>query len=397
MDATMTINRAADAVAARRASKLITSSPTKMRRCRAFYLLPGSVLSCVALILVGCADRKVQTKRAATTPLLPVEVATVERRDLVETLNLVGSVAATESAQVRAEIAGIVREIAVEEGQAVKKGQLLVKIDDGEISAQAEEAASTFQLAELNLRRAENLAKTNNVAQADRDRAEAEFRGAKAKLALQRSRWSKTEIRAPFDGVVGARAVSPGDYVSSQSIITTIDDLSRLKIDFEVPERFLRQVKPGTAFQVKPAGAAAVSGSVFFVSSAIARETRSSMVKGFLASPPPDLKPGMFANVELVLDVHKGVLVVPESAILVSSSGTQIVVARKNGEARTADFVPVRLGLRSKGFVEITPLRGELEAKEPVVASGVGAITLFQDAKLEVRPLRKELQLVAEE
>lgn len=359
--------------------------------------IPLLVLAGSALILAGCSEQKAQAKKAAAAQTVAVEVATVERRDLLETLNLVGSIAATESAQVRAEVAGIVREISFEEGQMVKKGQLLVKIDDAEISAQTEEAASVYQLAELNLKRAENLARTNTMTQADRDRAEAEYRGAKAKLALQKSRLAKTEIRAPFDGVAGSRAISPGDYVSSQSVITSIDDLSRLKIDFEVPERFLRQVKTGTPFTVKPAGAPPVSGEVFFVSSAISRDTRSSTVKGYLAKPPAELKPGMFANVELVLARHNAVLVVPESSILVSGAGTQIVLARKKDGITAADFVAVTLGLRSKGFVEVTPVKGRLEEKEAVVASGVGAITLFQDAKLETKPLRKELKLVAEE
>ncbi len=354
---------------------------------------PVIMVASAALFLTGCAEKKAAASAKKAAQSVPVEVATVERRDLLETLNLVGSVAATESAQVRAEVAGIVREISFEEGQPVKKGQLLVKIDDAEISAQTEEAESVFKLAELNLKRAENLSKTNTMTQADRDRAEAEFRGARAKLALQRSRLAKTEIRAPFDGIAGSRAISPGDYVSSQSVITSIDDLSRLKIDFEVPERFLRQVQTGTKFNVKPAGAPAVAGDVFFVSSAINRDTRSSTVKGYLTKPPADLKPGMFANVELVLARHDGVLVVPESAILVSSTGTQIVIARKKGDATVADFVLVQLGLRNKGFVEVTPLKGKIEEKESVVASGVGAITLFQDAKLEAKPLRKELRI----
>jgi membrane fusion protein (multidrug efflux system) len=367
-----------------------------MRRVSA-GLFAATFAGCALVPLTGCTQRKVAAARkAAAAQALPAEVATVERRDLVETLNLVGSIAATETAQVRAELAGTIREVAVEEGQHVTKGQLLMKIDDTEIAAQADEAAATFRLAELNLHRAENLVQTNTMTLADRDRAEAEYRGAKARLALQRGRLAKTEIRAPFDGVVGARAASPGDYVSNQSVITSIDDLSRLKIEFEVPERYLRQVRPGTTFQVRPAGAAPVAGELFFVSSAITRETRSSIVKGYLNSPPPDLKPGMFANVELVLAVHPGVLVVPESAILVSGAGTQIVVARKKAGGWVADFVPVQLGLRSKGFVEVTALHGALEEKESVVASGVGAITLYQDAKLDVRPLRKELQLAEE-
>lgn len=369
--------------------------PQGPARPRALAFLP--LFACLALALTGCQEKAAEARRAAAAQLVPVEVAAIERRDMVETLNLVGSVAATESAQVRAEIAGLVVEIAFEEGQAVRKGDLLVKIDDSEILAQTEEAESVYALAELNLQRSETLVRSNTVTRADRDRAEAEFRGAKAKLALQRNRLAKTEIRAPFDGVAGMRTVSPGDYVTSQSIITTIDDLSRLKIDFEVPERFLRQIRPGTEFIVHPAGAEPVGGEVFFVSSAITRETRSSIVKGFLAKPPPELKPGMFANVELVLAVHNGVLVAPESAILVSGSGTQIVVARKTGDAHTADFVPVQLGLRSKGFVEVSPLRGTLHEKDVIVASGIGAITLFQDAPLDPRPLRAELRIVGEE
>src|SRR5258708_2903097 len=96
----------------------------------------GPLVALAVLALAGCADRKAQARRMATAQTIPVEVTTVERKDLVETLNLVGSVAATESAQLRAEIAGVVREIAIEEGQPVKKGQLLVKIDDAEIAAQ---------------------------------------------------------------------------------------------------------------------------------------------------------------------------------------------------------------------------------------------------------------------
>ena len=339
----------------------------------------------------GCA--RSQKAAARTVPAVPVEVTTIERKDLVETLNLVGSIAATESAQLRPEIAGVVREIAIEEGQQVQRGQLLVKIDDAELAAQADEAQSNYELAELSLRRNADLAKLHNLAPADLDRAQSEARGAKARLALQRTRLAKTEIRAPFDGVIGARSVSPGDYVTNTDVIASVDDVSRLKIEFDVPEAFVRQVHPGTPFHVNPVGQPPVAGEIFFVSAAIARDTRSSAAKGFLTHPPADLKPGMFANVELVLSVHHGVLVVPESAVLVTGAGTQIVLARTKAGTSVADFVPVTLGLRSKGLVEVVAVQGELHEHDAVIASGIGAIALYQDAKLDVRPLRKELRL----
>jgi membrane fusion protein (multidrug efflux system) len=345
----------------------------------------------------GDAKQKSATKGGAgSAQVTPVEVMPVERRDLVESLNLVGSFAANESAQVRAEIAGVVREIAFEEGQLVKKGQRLVKIDDSEVKAQADEAESAYQLAVLNQQRSDSLAKTSSVTQADRDRSVAEARSAQARLNLQLSRLEKTEIRAPFDGVVGTRTISPGDYVTSQSIITTVDDLSRLKIEFEVPERFAEKVHVGTAFDVRVSGGAAVPGEVYFASSAISRETRSSTAKGYLDKPPPTLKPGMFANVELVLEVHKNVLVAPESAILMTPSGAQLVLVRDKGADHLASIVRVELGIRSKGLVEVIPVGEKLRDHEIVVASGTGAILLYQDQKLDPRPLRKELQANAE-
>jgi membrane fusion protein (multidrug efflux system) len=354
------------------------------------------VLAAALVGLTACTEKKAEAKRAAAAIVIPVEVMPIERRDLVESLNLVGSIAATESAQVRAEIAGIVRDIAVEEGQVVKKGQLLVKIDDSEVVAQTEEAESAYQLALLNAKRSENLAKTSSVAQADRDRSDAEARSAKARLSLQQTRLQKTDIRAPFDGVVGARAVSPGDYVTNQSIITNVDDLSRLKIEFEVPERFFRKIHPGTVFTVKTNDGAKVAGEVYFVSSAISRETRSSTVKGYLTKPPPELRPGMFANVELVLEVHKNVLVASEGSILMTPGGAQVVAVRDKGADHLANIIRVELGIRSKGLVEITPTGGTLKEHEVIVASGAGAIQLFQDAKLDPRPLRQELRVSAE-
>lgn len=357
------------------------------------------ILAVCALALAGCKDKRVEARKAAASAVVqPVEVVPIARRDLTETLSLVGSVAPNESARMRAEVAGLVRAILFEEGQKVTKGQVLLTIDDTELVAQTTQAEEAFKLAEANLQRSATLIGAQNTTQAAHDRTISEYNTAKAQLSLLRNRLEKTQIKAPFDGIVGARTISPGDYVTNQSAITTIDDLGRLKLDFQVPERFLRRVKPGTPFVVRSRSMdsdKAVAGEVYFVSSVISAETRSSEVKGYLTNPPPDLKPGMFANVEVVLAVHKDVLTVPEGSIFNSSKGPQIVVvhAEKTGDP-TADFVPVQLGLRSKGFVEIEPLKkGAIAEKQPVVASGVGALVLFQGAKLAPRPLRKEFQL----
>lgn len=326
----------------------------------------------------------------------PVEVAPAARRDLVDTLTIVGSLAANESAEIRPEISGLIREILFTEGQVVKKGSVLVRIDDAELRAQLAQVQARYHLAELNVARSENLSETNTIPQSETDRARSEFASAKAELALLQTRLEKTQVKAPFDGIVGGRVVSPGDYVTTSTVITTLDDLSRLKVDFQVPERFLSKVVTGTTFTLRSRAIAAaeqVKGEVYFVSSVIDRNTRSSEVKGFLDQPPAALKPGMFANIELVLDVRRGALTVPEGAILTVPGGSQVIAVRDAGADKVADFIPVQLGMRAKGLVEVTPLKGELVEGTPIVSAGVGALIIFPGAKLEPRPIREEFRV----
>lgn len=357
-------------------------------------------LAAFAICAVGCSRKSGSVAATSERQKQPVEVVNITRRDLVESLAVVGSLAANESATIRPEITGLVRAIAFDEGQTVKKGQLLVKIDDAELRAQVAQSEARFKLAEMNLQRAENLQVTQANTKADLDRAQSEFATAKADLELLRVRLDRTEIKAPFDGVVGARTLSPGDYVNTQSTVTTIDDLSRMKIEFQVPERYFAKVAPGTKFTVTARSAsgsgradAKIGGEVYFVSSTIDRATRSSQVKGYLAHAPAELKPGMFANVEIVLSVKTAALTVPEGAILTTPRGTQLIAVRDEKGEKVADFVSVKLGLRSKGLVEVEPGAANLADQQPVVASGVGALILFPGARLEPRPQKEQFRI----
>lgn len=322
-----------------------------------------------------------------------VEVIQILRRDLVESLTVVGSLAPNESAEIRPEGAGLVRGIFFDEGQRVKRGDLLVKIDDSELLAQFAQVEARFKLAELNVARSESLSESRTIPQSEADRARSEFASSRAELSLLRLRIAKTEVRAPFDGIIGSRTISEGDYVTTNTILTTLNDLSQIKVTFQVPERFLVTVRDGTDFMLKSASidvSQPVTGKVYFVSAVIDRATRSSEVKGVISNPPAVLRPGMFANVELVLNIRKGALTVPEGAILTTASGSQVILADDQAGDPVAKFVPVQLGLRSRGFVEITPLQGDLNEQQMVVASGVGGLILYPGIKLQTKPLRAE-------
>ena len=326
----------------------------------------------------------------------PVEVTNISRRDLVESLRVVGSLGANETASIRPEMAGIIRAVLFEEGFAVKKGDLLLKIDDQELQAQVDQSKARFELAKQNLARAESLQLTQSNTQADVDRSRSEFAAAQADRTLLEVRLRRTEIRAPFDGVVGSRVLSPGDFINTQSVVTIINDLSRLKAEFQVPERYVAKVRQGTLFAVKSTTgdtSLSTSGEVYFVNSVIDRNTRSSEVKGYLTSPPPSLKPGMFGVFEIVLEQRKNALAVPEGAIFVDQRGPQLVVVKDQGGDKVVEFVPVKLGLRTKGLVEVIPTVTKLDERTQIVGAGVGALPLFPGARVESRPLREEFRI----
>jgi len=413
-------------------NKTARSGCAAYRSCALGALL-GSMKLCIPLFWTtaiialglgtsGCARKKTGEGSggagvAAGAPaqrVQVVEVAPVIRSDLREAMSVVGSLEANESAQIRPEISGLVQGIYFEEGQPVTRGQLLMKIDDSELRAQYAQVEARFDLATRNVERSESLSESRTIPQSEYDRARSEFAAARAELEVLKLRIEKTSVKAPFDGVTGARLISPGDYVTSGSVLTTLNDLSRLKMNFQVPERYLNKVRPGTEFRINArsldvgdasgavvSGAAvspgfpvplSLSGEVYFVNPIIDRGTRSSEIKGYLHTPPPALKPGMFANVDLTLEVRRGVLTVPEGAILTVTSGTQVIAVAENERGEpVAEFVPVRIGLRAQGLAEIEPIGpATLREGQSVVAAGVGALVLYPGIRLDPRPLRVE-------
>jgi membrane fusion protein (multidrug efflux system) len=316
----------------------------------------------------------------------PVEVMPVTVQTLRETVGLVGSIAANESAELRPEIPGTITAISFEEGSVLHKGDTLVTLDTRELEAQLAETRASFQLAEQNLQRNQLLLEDDAVSKLEVDAAIAEHARLRAAIDLLEVRLTKSSITAPFDGIAGGRAVSVGDFVTSQSVITTVDDLSRLKVEMQVPERYLPNLKPGGRFTLRAATSSAgeeATGEVYFVSSRIDETTRSTLVKGYVNNPPPYLKPGMFANITLVLRVVDDALVVPETAILSSPRGTVLVMPKEKDGTTVAEFVPVKTGLRVPGYVQITPVGPPVKAGDQIVSAGVGGLILFPGMKLQ--------------
>jgi membrane fusion protein, multidrug efflux system len=307
----------------------------------------------------------------------PVNVVAVTREVFADRLEALGTVQAQESVNVTAKVQGIIRSIYFNDGQTVTKGQEIAAIDSGE-----QVAALNVELANLEQQRKEldrtlGLAKQNHISQARVDEQTAALKKAEAGVAAARVRAGDRLIVAPFDGVVGTRRISVGALVSPGTVITTLDDISKVKLDFAVPETFLAALKPDLAVE---ATAAAYTGEVFkgkviAVDSRIDPTTRSVNVRAEIDNADLRLRPGMLMVVDLIKDSRES-LMVPEAALDPANDRQYVVVV---GTDNVAHRVEVKIGRRRLGFVEV--LEGVREG-DLVVREGLQ--DLRDGAKVEI-------------
>ncbi len=281
--------------------------------------------------------------RAEQTRVGPVDI----------TLSLVASVSANESIEVKSEMDGIIDEVKFREGQPVKKGELLLTLDAQKLDAAEAQAEANFRLAQLTQERADLMLKNNTIAQQEYDQATSTFQANKANLDLVRQQRKDAKISAPFDGITGARMVSPGQVISRNTTITTLVDVTPVKVEIRVPERFLGQLKIGQsiAFRVPAYPEEVFRGEVYFIDPQVDVATRTVLVKATQPNEDGRLRPGMFGNLDLVLQVREQAITIPESALLRDGDAAFVYIISPEQQAQ---MVPVTLGTRLPGRLEIT-------------------------------------------
>ena len=188
-------------------------------------------------------------KGAAAAPIA-VEVIQVKPTTVQEDLQAVGSLQSNESVILRPEVPGRISAIGFKDGQVVRKGQLLIALDNALNEAEVAQMKAEYDLALSNLKRSEDLASRKFISSSAQDTAASNAQVAEAKLKLAQARLSKMRIVAPFDGVVGIRGVSLGDYVKDGADLVNVEDVRILKVDFRLPERNLTQIKVGQGIEV---------------------------------------------------------------------------------------------------------------------------------------------------
>ncbi|MDO9074427.1 MAG: efflux RND transporter periplasmic adaptor subunit [Rubrivivax sp.] len=300
----------------------------------------------------------------------PVEVALAQTATLTDDVQAVGSLKSNQGVVLRPEVSGRIARLGFAEGQRVRRGQLLVQLDDTLQQAQLKQAEAQAGIARTNLQRSRELLGQGFISQSAVDQNAASLDVAEAQVALARAQLARMKVMAPFDGTAGIRSVDVGDYIKDGADIVNIEDLSSLRVQFSLPERTIDRLRTGQAVEVTVDAfpGRSFKGRVQAIDSQVDANGRALQVVAQVDNPGALLKPGMFARPRVVFAVREGAIVVPEEA-LVPLGGKQVVFKLVDGAdgKKVAQRVDARIGLRLPGKVEI--LDG-LKVGDTVVTAG---------------------------
>jgi membrane fusion protein (multidrug efflux system) len=300
----------------------------------------------------------------------PVEVIVVPARSerLSFELEALGTTRANESIDVTSKVVNQVTAVRFEEGQQVRRGQVLVELDAEQVRADLAAAEAALVESRSQFERSRELAVTKILSDSQLEQIEATYKGNEARVGSARARVNDTVIRAPFDGRVGLRRVSVGSLVSPGTVITTLDDTRTIKLDFTIPETFLSVVQPGLEISARSVAYPDrnFDGKVSSIDSRVDPATRAVTVRALLPNEAGLLKPGMFLTVRLSRGAVDALLV-PEEAI-VPEQGEMYVFVVKDGRAEKRK---IRLGERRVGDVQVVE---GLAIGETVVTEGTQKI-----------------------
>lgn len=314
-----------------------------------------TTLELLALLLLGSCgnespEQGTQSAFAGRNASIGVITQVVELGPVVDEIQALGTARANESVEIISRISSLVTLISFEEGQRVEKGDLLIELENSEIRAGLAVAVAALSESRSIYNRSKSLISTQAISAANLDELQASMRVDEATVEAARARLNNTAIRAPFSGRVGLRRISPGSFVNSSTVITTLDDMRTIKLDFSIPETFLPVISTGMDIVARSAvyPDKLFAGKVASIDTRLDPVARAVQVRATLPNPDGLLKPGMFLTVNLQRD-RGDMLSVPEEAI-VPERGNQYVYLAIDGVAVKRK---VSIGRRTPGSVII--------------------------------------------
>jgi membrane fusion protein (multidrug efflux system) len=311
----------------------------------------------------------VQPERKASDEPLRVNTIVVQAAQLDESVMATGTLRAAESVDLQAEVSGKIVSINFREGSRVKKGEILVKVNDSELVASLARARARLQLALQREARFSQLAVVGGINEQDVDTVRSELAVQKAEVELIEAQITKTELRAPFDGIVGLRFVSEGAFLTATSNnavrIATLQSIDSLKIDFSISEKYVSRVTVGVPVEFLVAGYKdRFRGEVYAYEPRIDVATRTLLIRAVCPNTGSALLPGAFATVEVKLGQVNDAIVVPASAVIAGLSEKNVFLIKEGRAVRRG----VQTGTRTESAVQIV---SGLEPGDVLITSGL--------------------------
>jgi membrane fusion protein (multidrug efflux system) len=304
------------------------------------------------VVFTGCRHEQHNEQRQhVASPYMEAHAIMLKPQALENKIMTTGTVLANEEVELRSEVEGRVVQINFREGSRVGKGDLLIKINDAELQAQLKKLLLDEQLARDDLFRKEKLLEINAVSREEYDISQNQLGVIQAQIDLLRSQLDKTEIHAPFNGLIGLRYISPGGYVTSDMLIARLQETNPVKIEFTVPEKYRNKIEPGTVIQFTIEGQDSIfTGKVYALEPKIDPLTRTVTVRALCTNNANVLIPGAFAKVGIILETIPDALVIPSEALIPDIRGEKVFVCTM-GQAKA---VYVVTGIRLERTVQIT-------------------------------------------
>ncbi len=302
-----------------------------------------------------------QTKAMAST----VAAFVIKAEKLENTVNASGTIVASEEVELKPELSGKIISLPLKEGNSVKKGDLLLKINDTDFRAQLKKLSLQYDLANTQLKRQQELLKINGTSQEEFDIIQNTLNTTKADMDFVESQIAKTEIHAPFDGIIGLKQISEGSYVTSGTSIADIVQIDPVKIDFSVSERYAPYIKKGVKVLFTIDGMKGnIEGEVYAVEPKIDLNTRTIQVRAICPNKNADIFPGAFAHIQVLLKDIENAIMIPTEAVIPEIRGNKVYTV-KNGAAKP---VMIETGIRSSDKVQV--LNG-LQIGDTIVTTGI--------------------------
>ncbi|MHB8262024.1 MAG: efflux RND transporter periplasmic adaptor subunit [Bacteroidia bacterium] len=338
------------------------------------------IVTALVLIKIFYLSPKQNKTAGQTPPTALIRAVIVKQSEMNTVVTSSGSMLANEEVTLNPETAGKIISLTFKEGTEVQKGQLLVKLNDADLQATLAKQLSVQKVNEEKERDLKALLAIKGVSQEEYDLALSMVQQNKADIDYTQAQIAKTEIRAPFNGIIGFKTVSEGDFVSSADVIASIQQVNPMDIDFSIPEKYSLQVRTNDTVRVKIAGTGRTYvGKVYAIDPKIDANTRALKVRASVDNSKREIFAGSYAEVSLILRSENSV-VVPSMAVIASLRG-QTTYLIKNGKA---NLIPISVGIRTDSSVEV--LTG-LKVGDTIATSGIMA--LKQGIAVKIQNLTK--------